>query len=149
MRRLINYLNNHFKHWKDFYIGEDENDWSLRDMRLAYMVSELFNMAVYDDGLSVEIGNDILEIMKVIIEEKNFDYINKGEEYYKQFIILANLLIDCRMLEWGTSIRGCWFACDTFIKFPGLNVEFKIKERDDYLQLIRWFDGEEIEIDED
>lgn len=62
----------------------------------------------YDTSLSIEFGRDILEVMEVIINRRNFKYI-KNKKNYRKFIIIANILSRYGWIEWGTSIKGCWF----------------------------------------
>jgi len=81
---------------------------SEQSKRLAFLSSTVFGLTTYDLDLDIEFGKDIFEIMKVIYEKRNFEYI-KDESNYKKYILVCNFLINNHWLEWGGSIRGAWF----------------------------------------
>lgn len=150
MRILLNYLEKHFKEWKDIVIGIDADDYTLKEMRLIYFSDALLDIITYDEGLSEEISKYILEVIQVIYDNQTFEYCAKDKEHYLRFILVANVLSDCKMIEWGTSIRGCWLKDNDFIKFPGIDdVEFKINDSKDYLHLIKWLNGEDVKIEDE
>lgn len=68
---------------------------------------ELLSISTYDLDMSKNIGKDIVEILEVINNENNFEYINDNDNY-KKFIIICNFLDHANWIEWGSSIRGCW-----------------------------------------
>lgn len=72
------------------------------------LLAELFGFTTDDDSMSVKIGKDIYEVMKVVVNNENFTYITDPEKYYK-FIILINILERYNWTNCGTSIRGTWF----------------------------------------
>ena len=98
----------------------------------AIFIADVFDITTYDYNLSMKFGKDIIEIMEVINNRKNFEYI-KDEENYKKFILVANLLDKYNWIEWGTSIRGCWFDkwCNPYIEGDCYDMEEKI-EFDEY-----------------
>jgi hypothetical protein len=77
-------------------------------LRVMFICDEFMNITTYDDSVSLRLGGKIIEIMKVILERKNFEYI-KDEDNYDWFIMITNMFDQLRLIEWGSSIRGCWF----------------------------------------
>ena len=85
-----------------------DNKFNVVDVK-AIFVADIFDITTYDHGLSIEFGKTIIEVMEVINNRKNFEYMDQSRENYKKFILVANLLDHFNWIEWGTSIRGCWF----------------------------------------
>ena len=94
-------MNDNFGEGESLYTYFNE-----REKRCLFLASELLDITTYDDGLSVEFGEMILETMIQIKNQTTFKYI-EDKEKYKQFILSCNFLNG--WLEWGTSIRGAWF----------------------------------------
>jgi hypothetical protein len=86
--------------------GYKAEDYTTREYRLMWLSDELCEMATYDSDLDVLFGKEIFEVIKVILDRTWVEYI-KDEANYIKFIRCANLLGN--NIEWGTSIRGCWF----------------------------------------
>lgn len=86
---------------------EELDETVITSLKLSFLTT-IFGITTYSHYLDVEFGNDILEVMKIINNRKNFEYI-KNKENHKKFIYVANLLENKNWTEWGTSIRGCWF----------------------------------------
>lgn len=82
------------------------NHETFKEAKNSYILNYIFNITTYDSALDEKFVNDILEIMDVILKRKNFEYI-KDETNYIKFITIVNLIIET--LNWGTSIRGCFF----------------------------------------
>lgn len=76
-------------------------------------LAESFEITTYDLDISIEFGMKILEVMKVIWNNKNFKYIDSSPKKYRTFLAVCQLLNYNTMIEWGTSIRGCWFDYHT------------------------------------
>jgi hypothetical protein len=75
--------------------------------RKAFIADEIFDITTYDDDLSEEYCDRILEVLKVIYLHETFDYI-EIESNYRNYIDITNMGNIQSMLEWGTSIRGAW-----------------------------------------
>lgn len=75
----------------------------------SFIAGECFGIITYDDELTKRYGCIIKEIIIAIDEKRNYEYMNNDEDYNK-FVIVANLLNYKGLVEWGTSIRGCWFT---------------------------------------
>jgi len=84
------------------------NEFGIRNIKLSFL-ADIFGMVTYDSGLDIKFGKYILEIMDVIAKGYNFEYI-KNEKNYIKFILVANILDNYNWIEWGSSIRGCWFS---------------------------------------
>lgn len=142
--KLIAKLNIKFEEGREFDILDTRNN--LKQQRLEFVVDQLFNMITYDSEVSCIFGRQLIEVMRVIYNRTSYDYI-KDDNKYLIFILVANVLNDCGMIEWGTSIRGCWFIQKDNIQFPGLddNEVYQMEDEKDYLKLIEWFEGKDLE----
>lgn len=80
---------------------EDEYD------KYEWAASYIFDLCTYDAGLDEKFVKDILEVCKVIIDKRNYDYIIDNDNYIK-YILVCQLLTRYHWLHWGTSIRGAW-----------------------------------------
>ena len=78
------------------------------DNRYGWLSSWFFDVTTYDGDLDIEFGKNIYEVMLQIYNRTVFDYI-KDENKYKTYIIVCNLFISFKLLDWGTSIRSAWF----------------------------------------
>lgn len=91
-----------FKREYEFYkeCGTFEN-------KYEWAASHIFNLATYDSSLDELFVKKILEVCKVILNNKNYDYI-EDEKNYITFISVCQLLNSLGWIDWGTSIRGAW-----------------------------------------
>lgn len=86
----------------------EESSFETQTLKAEFIVENIFEIWTYSDSLNIDIANDILEVAEVIVNHQTFEYI-KDKNNYKKFIIMANLFNKNELIEWGTSIRGCWF----------------------------------------
>lgn len=98
----IDILKSQIELYKD-WCNEDEED---KIIKAQFLVSEICDIDTYDTNLDVKFANDIIEIMDIIFNCKTFEYIESSEDNYIKFITIANLIKP--ILDWGTSIRGCF-----------------------------------------
>ena len=96
--------------WKGWDKNEFVKELGIKNIKFAFLSEVIFGITTYDIDLDIEFGRNILEIMEVISNRENYDYIKYRDNKYKKFIIVANLLDEYGWIEWGTSIRGCWFS---------------------------------------
>lgn len=96
-----NNLDEKYKH----YISEKPTK---EDFKFIFLSDYIFNIATYDDDMSLEFGKKIFEVMKSIKNKETFEYINDVENY-RSYIIVCNLLDKFDLIDWGSSIRGSWF----------------------------------------
>lgn len=105
------------------------------------LLTELFDIVTDDDDMSIRIGKDIYEVMKVIVNKENFTYITDPDKYYK-FLIFVNILEKYNWTNCGTSIRGTWFDGEKptweNLYYEGMG-EPKFKYNDDP-ELIKWIE---------
>lgn len=73
----------------------------------SFVCNHIFQLTLYDDG---HIADRFIEaytpVIRYIIDRKNFEYIKI--DYYN-YLTVVNHLNNLDWLEWGGSIRGCWF----------------------------------------
>lgn len=100
--------------------------------KLMFLSSTIMGLTTYDTDLDFEFGKEIYEIMKAIYERKNFEYV-KDDMKYKKFILISNILDRNGWLEWGTSIRGCWFDEYSEIELHDYTGE-KIRATNDFIK---------------
>jgi len=89
-----------------------------KDMMIEYyptsycFISEyVFNLSFYDDEVADLVGKKIYEIIMIITNNQNFDYIEDNNNYLN-YLYIANLLDEYNIIDWGTSIRGAWIKYD-------------------------------------
>lgn len=76
--------------------------------KYEWAASEVFNLTTYDGTLDELFVKKIIEVLKVILNKTNFEYI-KDETNYINYILVCQLLNEFNWIDWGTSIRGAWF----------------------------------------
>lgn len=77
------------------------------DSRLEYIGSTIFNFTTYDGKIDARFAEEMLEVIEVILNKTNFEYI-KNEENYVKYLTMINMPFMQDKLDWGTSIRGAW-----------------------------------------
>lgn len=113
-------------------------------VKSQFLVSEIFDIDTYDTDLDVKFANDILEIMDIIFNCNTFEYIESSDDNYIKFITIANLIKP--ILDWGTSIRGC-FIDEIKINISNSdqkNIYIKFQTRDEIKSFIDYFKEENI-----
>lgn len=75
-----------------------------------FLMMYAFDISTYDEELDTKWCPIIISVCEAILEGKTFEYW-RGDNglKYEQFILVANLLERKNWIDWGTSIRGCWF----------------------------------------
>lgn len=129
MENIKEQLEEIYKHHKKTYNNSKMS-------KLEFVAHETFGLATYDVELDELFAKKIIEVIKVIIERKNFEYIEDKQNYIN-YILVCQLLDKAGWIEWGTSIRGAWL------------VDFR--PEDAQWNLARYWcrnpDGKEIELD--
>lgn len=77
--------------------------------RLEYLSINIFDFTTYDSAMDELFARKALEVCIAITDKQTFEYQN-DEEGYKWYLIMANMPFFVGKLEWGTSIRGAWWA---------------------------------------
>lgn len=83
----------------------NKEDFSEDDIKLIWFAEEIVDFTGYDDNLSLKIGRQLFGTAKAIMNRTQQEYM---KENYEMYIICLNL-IGLNNLNWGTSIRYCWF----------------------------------------
>lgn len=78
------------------------------ETKLEYVGDYIFDFTTYDGEMSALFASKALEVCEAITNTKTFDYIG-DEEGYKWFLLMCNMPFFADRIEWGTSIRGCWW----------------------------------------
>lgn len=104
---------NTLKRYRDIY--EEQLGW-YEDKRTKYewAASDIFGLSTYDSELDERFVKDILEVCKVILEKRNYEYIEACESNYIKYILVCQLLSRLGWINWGTSIRGAWLEGSRF-----------------------------------
>lgn len=107
--------------YKDFITTENEigyttDDYTDREFKLIWLSDNLLNITTYDNDISLTFGKELFEVIKVIIGRTWHLYI-KDESDYIKFMRCVNLIDKANYIEWGTSIRSCWFNDVEFFKW--------------------------------
>jgi len=80
-------------------------EWS----RLEYLSDFIFDFTTYDSEMAELFARKSLEVCAAISAGKTFDYI-KDPNQYRWFLVMCNMPFFAGRIEWGTSIRGAWWA---------------------------------------
>ena len=80
-----------------------------REEFFEFVAEDIFNLTTYDSWIDYVFTRYLLSIMTAIYDRKTFDFIKSSKDNYLVFITICNLLDNKGWIEWGTSIRGCWF----------------------------------------
>ena len=88
--------------------------------KYEWIAVEVFDLCTYDSALDELFAKQIVEVCEQIINKTQFEYIKIEEQYIKYIAVCQWLSGHFNWLEWGTSIRGCWFA-DFDVKKPLLS----------------------------
>ena len=85
----IDIIKKMFAEWKEICV--DDETFSLKELKLIFLSSEIVGLTTYDYDLDKELGEMILETMTHIKNRTNFDYI---EDNYRKYIISCNFIIN-------------------------------------------------------
>ena len=93
---------------EELYKEEIEDGCVAPSEKLEYVGGHVFDFTTYDGGLDIIFANKMLEVIECIVNKTTFDYQNKSQEHYENYILMCNAPFLVGKLEWGTSIRGAW-----------------------------------------
>ncbi len=77
--------------------------------RLTYLSDFVFGFTTYDSEMAELFARKATEVCAAISAGKTFDYI-KDPNQYRWFLVMCNMPFFAGRIEWGTSIRGAWWA---------------------------------------
>lgn len=89
-------LNNKLKEFEDIYVNPED------------VVINIFSLYTYDPELDLFFSEKIVKVLKYIAERKNIELPFSDDEFYKDYIMVLNFKNILDLMEWGTSVRGCW-----------------------------------------
>lgn len=94
------------------------------DSKLCYLGDYIFEFTTYDSEMAALFASKAIEFCAAVTDKKTFDYIEDAENY-KWFLIMCNMPFFKNKLEWGMSVRGCWWDSYNGIKISttGLFIE--------------------------
>lgn len=90
----------------------EEGFYACRDIshsRLTYLSDFIFDFITYDIEAAELFARKALEVCAAISSGKTFAYI-KDPDQYRWFLVMCNMPFFSGRIEWGTSIRGAWWA---------------------------------------
>jgi hypothetical protein len=88
---------------------EAKTDWCPPSTRAGFLSQAVFDFTTYDSEMDDLFGRRAVEVCAAINDGRTFDYI-ADEENYRWFLLMVNMPFFADRLEWGTSIRGAWWA---------------------------------------
>lgn len=92
----------------NLYLEEKESSGCPPDNKFEFIGSTIFDFTTDDGALDELLAKKMIEVVTVIINKTNYDYI-KEEANYINYITMVNMPFLQGKLEYGTSIRGAWF----------------------------------------
>lgn len=75
---------------------------------LEYLSDYIFNFTTYDGQIAEVFAQKAIEVCTAITNRETFEYIEVPSNY-KWFLIMCNMPFFSEKIEWGSSIRGCWW----------------------------------------
>lgn len=112
---FIKWFESEYERQEEVYERFPSEKPSKKKFKYMFLSNYIFDVITYDENLDYEFGKKIYEVIKVIQERKNFDYISNSKKY-ETYILVCNLLNQFELIEWGTSVRGAWFDKESFCK---------------------------------
>lgn len=120
--------------------------------RLEYLSQHIFDFTTYETEADQLFARRAVEVCAAVSDGKTFEYIadDQGRIWY---LLMVNMPFFIGRLEWGTSIRGAWWAMPTPFDSCGLFVgdsqqtdwTFSAQEWDAFVRAIIAFAQPEME----
>ena len=76
--------------------------------KFNFLANIVFGLCTYDEEIEDKWGKEIFEVLITILNNETFKFI-MNEKQYEQFLLVCQLLKQRNWIEWGTSVRSCWF----------------------------------------
>jgi hypothetical protein len=110
---------------------------------LEYLGEYVFDFTTYDTKMLTLFTEKAIEVCAAITQGTAFGYI-KNEDNYRWYLLMCNMPFFASKLEWGTSIRGAWWAEGITLHSCGLwdgdkqitDLEFTPEEWIDFVRAI-------------
>jgi len=122
-------------------IYSDYSESSPGGMSVSEFIGDvIFDFITYDSELSEEYAINMMEVLDVILTEKNFEYIGENDQNYRKYIQMINTHFLHNRAEWGTSIRGAWLSFDDKTSINFSSVQIPAQDCKFFLKvLIAWY----------
>lgn len=118
---IIDCINNFENYYNNIDISFKE-DYSKNELKWDWFAENIIGTTFYDTELSIKWGKLLYKTVTAILDGEQSKVLS---DMYEEYLICLNL-IGTDKLEWGTSIRYCWFdnGQEEYIK----NLEIAIKQ---------------------
>ena len=103
-RELLDHCYQEKKRYFEVYCNYEPNNYD----KFAFLTDVIFNLTTYDSDIDKKWGEVIFDVMCAIRDSENNLWMYDDEKY-NQFLLVCQLLNDKKWINWGTSIRSCWF----------------------------------------
>lgn len=85
--------------------------------RLEFLSRGIFEFTTYESEMDELFAAKAIEVCQAITDRRTFEYIDSRENRI-WYLMMCNMPFFANRLEWGTSIRGAWWA-----SCPGIILE--------------------------
>jgi hypothetical protein len=107
--------------------------------KLEYLSEMVFDFTTYDSKVDELFAEKMIEVLECILNSKPFEYQQKSNEQYINYLTMVNMPFLVDKLEWGTSIRGAWFEDNKEYIIPYLELELAFRELTEFISdIIEW-----------
>jgi len=109
--------------------------------KLEWLGNIVFDFVTYDANMDRKWAQKMIEVLSCIIEGKTFDYQDKSQDNYENYLTMVNMDFLSGLLDWGTSIRGAWIEIYGNKKFDFVNgrIDVDQSELKDFINSIILF----------
>ena len=111
---------NNFENYYEVLDKSFKEEFSKNELKWDWFAENIIGVTFYDTELSIKWGKLLYKTVTSILDGTQSKVLS---EMYEEYLICLNL-IGTDNLEWGTSIRYCWFDKEEYIK----NLENAIKQ---------------------
>lgn len=91
------------------YTTERDTSENPPESRLVFLADQVFQFTTYDATMSTEFAQHAVDVCQAITQQTTFQYI-EDRDRYRWFLLMCNMPFFNGRLDWGTSIRGAWWA---------------------------------------
>jgi hypothetical protein len=102
----MKFLNKIKEQYQLYYQGEEHPS------KYGFL-AEIFNICTDDSGegsAQEYIVTKMLKVIECIAKKETYEYHGKSQKNYLNYLTMVNMPFLIDKIEFGTSIRGCWFS---------------------------------------
>lgn len=113
--------------YKKYKEEKEQSDYD-KYCKHSFLASNIFKFDTYDYEIDIYLSKKMLEVIGAILEKENYNYLKKDRENYINYMLMCNSIFLKKHLDWGTSIRSCFFTDQKIdIEFEGkyYQIEFE------------------------